>query len=85
MAYNMSCYMLIFPLQCDSREITWEHLEKLYLDETKSYGKRPVPKLKYEHVYLTTFSKMRVDLAAEVRLYGCYMIKLVFLHYKPGP
>jgi hypothetical protein len=26
-----------------------------------------VPKLKYEHVYLTSYSKMRVDLAAQVR------------------
>lgn len=25
-----------------------------------------LPKLKYEHVYLTSFSKMRVDLAAQV-------------------
>lgn len=28
-----------------------------------------LPKLKYEHVYLTSRSKMRVDLAAQVRLY----------------
>ena len=26
-----------------------------------------VPKLKYEHVFLTSFSKMRVDLAAQVQ------------------
>ena len=26
------------------------------------------PKLKYEHVYLTSFSKMRVDLAAQVHI-----------------
>ena len=25
-----------------------------------------VPKIKYEHVYLNNFSKMRVDLAAQV-------------------
>jgi len=59
-------------------------LERLYLEETKSDGKRLVSKLKYEHIYLTTFSKMRVDLAAEVRLHGYYMIKLVLLHCKPG-
>lgn len=29
-------------------------------------GMRLVKKLKYEHVYLTSFSKMRVDLAAQV-------------------
>ena len=25
-----------------------------------------VPKLKYEHIYLTSYSKMRVDLAVQV-------------------
>ena len=34
-----------------------------------STGLSIVPKLKYEHVYLTSFSKMRVDLAAEVCAY----------------
>jgi len=31
-----------------------------------------VPKLKYEHVYLNQFSKMRVDLAAQV--FGIYFM-----------
>ena len=35
-----------------------------------------VPKLKYEHVFLTSFSKMRVDLAAQV----CNCILYVLLH-----
>ena len=30
-------------------------------------GLRLVPKLKFEHIYLSSFSKMRVDLAAQVR------------------
>ena len=32
-----------------------------------------VPKLKFEHIHLTSFSKMRVDLAAQVYLnvYNC--------------
>ena len=38
---------------------------KLYLKSSGS-GLSIVPKLKYEHVYLTSFSKMRVDLAAQV-------------------
>ena len=29
-----------------------------------------IPKLKYEHVYLTSYSKMCVDLAAQVRMIG---------------
>lgn len=33
---------------------------------TAAPGVSLVPKLKYEHIYLTSFSKMRVDLAAQV-------------------
>ncbi len=29
-----------------------------------------VPKLKFEHIYLTSFSKMRVDLATQVHVYN---------------
>lgn len=32
-----------------------------------STGLSVIPKIKYEHVFLTSFSKMRVDLAAQVR------------------
>ena len=32
----------------------------------ESVGLRLVTKLKFEHVYLNSFSKMRVDLAAQV-------------------
>ena len=40
-------------------------MEHFYLYGTDpESGARMVPKLKYEHVYLTPFSKMRVDLAA---------------------
>ena len=33
---------------------------------TENPGLALLPKLKYEHVYLTSYSKMRVDLAAQV-------------------
>ena len=40
---------------------------KLYNEDTKSgMGLRMLPKLKFEHIHLTSFSKMRVDLAAQV-------------------
>ena len=68
-------------LQYEGNEISWQHLD---LDDTKSDGKRLVPKLKYEHIYLTTFSKMRVDLAAEVRVYTCNKL-INFLWYLLGP
>lgn len=38
------------------------------IDKGKGSGLAMVPKLKYEHIHLTSFSKMRVDLAAQVRL-----------------
>ena len=34
--------------------------------KVRSPGLSLLPKLKYEHVHLTAFSKMRVDLAAQV-------------------
>ena len=37
------------------------------------------PKLKYEHVYLTSFSKMRVDLAAQVKIV-IYGVITLFCH-----
>ena len=42
---------------------------KLYLKSSGS-GLSIVPKLKYEHIYLTSFSKMRVDLAAQVHMHA---------------
>lgn len=41
-------------------------MEDLYIMATKSQGLTTQYKLKYEHIYLTSFSKMRVDLAAQV-------------------
>ena len=35
---------------------------------TNMPGLSLVPKLKYKHVYLTSFSKMQVDLAAQVNV-----------------
>ena len=62
--------MSIYKIQCNGKDIKWEHLVSVYKSGTGA--DRPVPglsqahKLKYEHIYLTSFSKMRVDLAAEV-------------------
>ena len=45
------------------------HLSDIYLADTKRpVNLRLLPKVKYEHIYLTNFSKMRVDLAAQVRI-----------------
>jgi len=54
--------------QCNGKPILWEHLEALYQEDTsKDAGLRLIPKLKFEHIHLNSFSKMRVDLAAQVR------------------
>ncbi len=49
------------------KSISWQHLIDLYAtDGGKGSGSSIVPKLKFEHLHLTSFSKMRVDLAAQV-------------------
>eukprot|EP00731_Ephydatia_muelleri_P000027 Em0001g27a len=54
-------------LWCNEKDILWSHVQKLYEADTASMcGIRLVPKLRYEHISLTSFSKMRVDLAAQV-------------------
>ena len=57
-------------MQCNGKEILWQHLKNLYQSDggamRDAAGLAMVPKLKYEHVNLTSFSKMRVDLAAQV-------------------
>ena len=42
-------------------------MEDLYIMGTKSQRLTTQYKLKYEHIYLTSFSKMRMDLAAQIR------------------
>ena len=56
---------------------------KLYLDKTdgiQSLSYMYVPKLKYEHVYLTNFSKMRVDLAVQVHSYYSNLCLAIILY-----
>ena len=50
-------------------DISWKHLTDLYEKnraQAPDAGLALLPKLKYEHVHLTSYSKMRVDLAAQV-------------------
>ena len=55
----------------------WKHLLDLYKNcagaKISTLGLTLLPRLKYEHVYRTSFSKMRVDLAAQVSCY-CYLV-----------
>eukprot|EP00731_Ephydatia_muelleri_P023298 Em0015g881a len=51
----------------NGKYICWDQLKQFYdMDTAKAVGMRILPKLKFEHIYLTAFSKMRVDLAAQV-------------------
>ena len=53
--------------QNDGSHISWQHLVALYeRDRGKATGLAMVPKLKFEHINLSSFAKMRVDLAAQV-------------------
>ena len=71
-------YMYISYTPCinfcfnNGKEIGWSHLVNLYhmnRPKTDTPGLAMVPKLRYEHIYLTSYSKMRVDLAAQVYNY----------------
>ena len=58
---------MLFLLQCNGKHISWSHLRSLYFhDSGRGTGLALLPKLKSEHINLTAFSKMRVDLAAQV-------------------
>lgn len=49
------------------KEISWNHIEKVYeKDRLPGVGLTLLPKIKREHIKLTSFSTMRVDLAAQV-------------------
>ncbi len=54
-------------IQKNGYEISWQHLTDLYeRDAGKGSGLALVPKLKLEHIKLTPFSKMHVNLATQV-------------------
>ena len=62
------CYVVL--LQCNGYSIDWQLVVELYYRnagaQTTTPGLSLVPKLTYEHIKLTSFSKMRVDLAVQV-------------------
>ena len=62
-----------------SAKVLWSHLRDLYeRDSGKGSGLAMVPKLKFEHISgLSSFAKMRVDLAAQV-----YTLKIHLLYNK---
>ena len=60
-------------MQCNGKHISWSHLITLYNSGTSGgEGIRILPKLKFEHISLNSFSKMKVDLTAKVGLSSKY-------------
>ena len=64
-------------LQKDGKHISWEHVLNLYNKNRNLSGLALVAKLKREHVYLNSYSHMRVDLAVQVRV---YTFKISYMH-----
>ena len=67
-----ACYSsCTFNLQCDGHDIKWSYIKDLYMLNAGKSIETPglciVPKLKLEHIKFTSFLKMRVDLAAQLR------------------
>lgn len=50
----------------NGKTISWKHVVKLYEDHCEQTELRLCPKLTRNHLYLTSFSKMRVSLAAQI-------------------
>ena len=48
-------------------DISWVNVHHLNRPKTDTPGLTLLPELKFEHINLTSYSKMRVDLAAQVR------------------
>ncbi len=82
--------MFVLSSQNNGKYIRWQHLVDLYQADSGARRDAPglsmVPKLKYEHIHLTSFSKMRVDLAAQVGFIAITLISSRFmsLHFLTG-
>ena len=68
--YNFTM-MCACVLQCNGQSIKWEFVRDVYdrnLGSSSNVGVSLVHKLTLEHLNLTSFSKLRVDLAAQVSM-----------------
>ena len=79
-----------FLLQINGKDISWQHLVKLYEENagqsTDTLDLVLLHKVKYDHVYLNSYSKMKVNLAAQVftdcYAWSQYDIQILNQHYK---
>ena len=68
MHYNADVNVLI--IQKDDQHISWEHLVRVFNRSQTASGLSLLPRLKKDHISLTSYSRMRVNLAAQ----GTYII-----------
>lgn len=73
---------MLCPLQFNGKPISWKFVKQLHTKIIEHKGLTCLPKLKYEHVHLTPFSKMRVDLAAQVSvIHMIYVYLYIYTMY----
>ena len=64
---------------------SWRHLEELYHKDSGAFrdasGLSLPPKIKFEHIKLTSYSKMCVDLAAQVTVHVQMKIDVVSIYF----
>ena len=70
----MFCYL---AAQQYNKDISWTHLTELYEMNRAGGGLALLHKLKFEHIHLSSYSKMRVDLAAQAsKLYCMHLMSI---------
>ena len=67
----MFCTYIDVLLQCNGYATGGGIILQEYFAQTSTSGLSLVPKLTYQHIKLTSFSKMRVDLAVQVCIVVC--------------
>lgn len=76
-------------MQKNGQFILWKHIRHLYEKmngmAVQSKGLSLVPKLKMEHINLTSYSRMRVDLAAQVNSWKSVHLVLCALYLESDP
>ena len=67
---NIYLELIIIIVQCRGKYISWGHLITLSEKNRSESGLALIPMLKFEHLHLTNFSKMRVDLGAQANTHN---------------
>ena len=77
--YFLTC-VYIFLSQRNGKHILWDHLHHLQRFTQADSGLYIGRRLTYEHLNLTSFSKMKVNLGAQVGLRSTYSIIVPSMH-----